>query len=200
MNATLATRLTPISNTMLRNIVLALAGSLLIAAAAQVKVPLWPVPMSLQSLAVLLVGGAYGARLGAATLGLYALEGAVGFPVFAGAKSGVFTANMAYLPGPTMGYVVGFAVAAALVGYLAEKGWINSVSRMLAATFAGAIILYLPGLIWLAIWYVAAKGMTTADAAAAAITGGFVPFIIGDALKATIAGLSLVGAWSGLKR
>ena len=122
------------------------------------------------------------------------------FRFLLGAQSGIFTANMAYLPGPTMGYVLGFALAAALVGYLAEKGWISSVSRMLAATFAGAIVIYVPGLIWLALWYVAAKGMTTVDATAAAIAGGFVPFIIGDALKAAIAGLSLVGAWSGLKR
>ncbi|MEO9168346.1 MAG: biotin transporter BioY [Aestuariivirga sp.] len=200
MNATLATRLTPISNTILRNVVLALAGSLLVAVAAQIRVPFWPVPMTLQTLAVLTIGGAYGARLGAATLGLYALEGAVGLPFFTGLKSGIFDANIAYLPGPTMGYVLGFIMAAALVGYLAQSGWIASAGRMMAATLLGAAMVYVPGLIWLAIWFVAAKGMTSVDAVAASINGGLVPFLISDALKAAIAGLGLAGGWSLVKR
>jgi biotin transport system substrate-specific component len=200
MNATLAARLTPISNTMLRNIVLALAGSLIVAVAAQIRVPFWPVPMTLQTLAVLMIGGAYGARLGAATLGLYALEGAVGLPFFAGGKHSVFDANIAYLPGPTMGYVLGFIMAAALVGYIAQSGWIASAARMVMATLLGAALVYVPGLIWLAIWYVSAKGMTSADAVAASINGGFVPFLISDSLKAVIAGLGLAGGWSLAKR
>ena len=82
---TIAQRLWPVAGSALvRNVVLAVAGSLLVAGAAQVSIPMWPVPMTLQTLAVLGIGGAYGARLGFATLALYALEGAAGLPFFAG--------------------------------------------------------------------------------------------------------------------
>ena len=109
MNASLLSdRLWPRSG-LVRNAVLAVLGSLLVAAAAQVNVPMVPVPMTLQSLAVLVIGAAYGARLGAATLALYALEGAVGLPVFAGFQSGVMLASF--------GYVLGFIAAAFVVGY-----------------------------------------------------------------------------------
>jgi biotin transport system substrate-specific component len=137
----------------IRFAVLAIAGSLLVAAAAQITVPMWPVPMTLQTLAVLGVGAAYGARLGAATLGLYALEGAAGLPFFAGGKAGIGDAKLDYfLPAGSMGYVVGFILAAALVGYLVEKGWGATLMKTAAAALIGAAVLYVPGLIWLAIW------------------------------------------------
>jgi len=201
MNATLAQRALPTSNATLRNILLAVAGSLLVAGAAQVAVPFWPVPMTLQTLAVLLVGGAYGARLGAATLGLYALEGAVGLPFFAGGKSGVFDGKLDYLfPASSMGYVVGFMMAAALVGYLAQSGWINSIGRMVVATLVGGAVLYIPGLIWLGIWAAKTKGMDLSSATQAAFNWGLIPFIPGDLIKAVIAGLGLSATWNGLKR
>ena len=203
MNATLASRILPAtSSTWTRSFALAIVGSLVVAAAAQVTVPMWPVPMTLQTLAVLVVGGAYGARLGAATLGLYAIEGAVGLPFFAGGKSGIADAKLDYfLPASSMGYVLGFILAAALVGYLAQSGWINSIVRMIAATLMGATVLYGPGLIWLAIWAAATgvvpEGMTAAQAA---LQWGLYPFILGDLLKAAIAGLGLAGAWAGLNK
>ena len=201
MNATLAQRALPTSNATLRNILLAVAGSLLVAGAAQVAVPFWPVPMTLQTLAVLLVGGAYGARLGAATLGLYALEGAVGLPFFAGGKSGVFDGKLDYLfPASSMGYVVGFMMAAALVGHLAQSGWINSIGRMVVATLVGGAVLYIPGLIWLGIWAAKTKGMDLSSATQAAFNWGLIPFIPGDLIKAVIAGLGLSATWNGLKR
>jgi biotin transport system substrate-specific component len=132
------------SSALLRNGALAILGSLVVAAAAQVNVPMQPVPMTLQTLAVLAVGAAFGARLGAATLVLYALEAAVGLPVLAEMKGG--------LPvplGPTGGYVLGFIFAAGLVGHLAERGFDRSVLRMAVAMLAGAAILYVPGLLWL---------------------------------------------------
>ncbi len=201
MNMTLAQRALPISNATVRNILLAVAGSLFVAAAAQVTVPFWPVPMTMQTLAVLLVGGAYGARLGAATLGLYAVEGAIGLPFFAGGKNGIFDGKLDYvLPASSMGYIVGFVIAAGLVGYLAQSGWINSLGRMVAAAFAGAVVLYVPGLIWLAIWAAKTQGFDAATAMQKSLEWGLYPFLFGDALKAAIAGLGLSAGWKALKR
>jgi len=165
-----------------RNAVLAVAGSLLVAAAAQVNAPMVPVPMTLQSLAVLLIGAAYGARLGAATLALYALEGALGLPVFAGFHSGVML--------PSFGYVLGFIAAAYAVGLLAERGWDKSPVKMFAAMALGAAILYVPGLAWLSAWTGWEK----------AIQFGLLPFIAGDLVKALVAALGFPAAWALLSR
>ncbi len=201
MNNTIAARYLPIQNTLAPAVVLAVAGSLFVAGAAQVTVPFWPVPMTLQSMAVLMVGGAYGARLGAATLALYALEGAIGLPFFAGGKGGIFDAKLDYLlPASSMGYVVGFVLAAALVGYLAQSGWINSFARMVVATIAGAALLYVPGLIWLAIWAAKTQGLDASVAVEKALAWGLYPFLIGDTVKAVIAGLGLSAVWLGAKR
>lgn len=194
----LANRIWPVaaSSNLARNVVLAVVGSLVVAAAAQITVPMWPVPMTLQTLAVLAIGAAYGARLGAATLGLYALEGAVGLPFFAGAKSGLFDAKLDYyLPAGSMGYVVGFIIAAYLVGKLVESGWANSLLKSAVATLAGAVALYVPGVIWLAVWAsttgVVPEGQTALQAA---LAWGVTPFLFGDAVKAIIAGLAVPAA------
>ncbi len=175
---------------------LAVVGSLVVAAAAQITVPMWPVPMTLQTLAVLSIGAAYGARLGAATLGLYALEGAVGLPFFAGGKSGLFDAKLDYfLPAGSMGYVVGFILAAYVVGKLVELGWANSLFKSALATLAGAVVLYVPGLIWLGTWAattgVVPEGQTAMQAA---LSWGLYPFVFGDVVKAIIAGLAVPAA------
>lgn len=180
-------------SSLLRFAVLAIAGSLLVAAAAQISIPVKPVPFTLQTLAVLAVGAAYGARLGAATLGLYALEGAVGLPFFAQGKSGLFDANLAYLfPASSMGYVVGFIIAAFVVGRLVESGWGHSFGKTIFATLIGAVVLYVPGLIWLAIWAsktgVVPEGMT---AVSAALNWGLYPFVLWDGVKAVLAGLAV---------
>jgi biotin transport system substrate-specific component len=197
-NLTLANRIWPqaASSNVVRNIVLAVVGSLLVAGAAQITVPMWPVPMTLQTLAVLGVGAAYGARLGAATLGLYAFEGAVGLPFFAGAKSGIFDAKLDYLlPASSMGYVVGFILAAWLVGKLVESGWVNSLFKSVVATLAGAVVLYVPGLVWLAIWASTAGVVPEGQGAfQTAMAWGLYPFMFGDAIKAVIAGLAVPAA------
>lgn len=197
-NLTLANRIWPeaSSSNLVRNVVLAVVGSLVVAAAAQVTVPMWPVPMTLQTLAVLSIGAAYGARLGAATLGLYAFEGAVGLPFFAGAKSGLFDDKVSYfLPASSMGYVVGFILAAYLVGKLVESGWANTLLKSVFATLAGAVALYVPGLIWLAIW-ASTTGVVPAGQTAvqAALAWGAIPFMFGDTVKAIIAGLAIPAA------
>ena len=179
MNSSLLSdRLWPVSdNALVRTAVLAVVGSLIVAAAAQINVPMLPVPMTLQSLAVLAIGAAYGARLGALTLALYALEGVVGLPVFAEFKSGFMLASF--------GYVLGFILAAGLVGWLAERGWDRSGVKMFAAMLLGAAVLYGPGLAWLAVWI---------GSFAKAIEFGLLPFIAGDVVKAAIAALAFPAA------
>jgi len=172
------------SSALLRNGALALIGSLLIAVAAQINVPMQPVPMTLQTLAVLAVGAAFGWRLGAATVALYVLEGAVGLPVFAEMKAG-----LAVLVGPTGGYLLGFILAAAVVGYLAERGFDRSAPKMMLAMLIGAAVLYVPGLVWLSGFVGGMEG---------AVTFGLAPFWIGDIVKAAVAALAFPTVWKWL--
>lgn len=169
------------SRALLRNGALAVFGSLLVAVAAQVNVPMQPVPMTLQTLAVLAVGAAFGWRLGVATLVLYALEAAMGLPVLAEMKAGLPT-----LLGPTGGYVLGFILAAGVVGSLAERGFDRNIVKMLAAMLIGAAVLYVPGLLWL-------SGFVGGLDKAVAV--GLVPFIAGDIVKAVIAAIAFPAVW-----
>jgi biotin transport system substrate-specific component len=181
--ATLIGRLWPVGRvgTLLRWVVLMYAGTALVALSAQIEVPLAPVPITMQTFAVLVVGMAYGARLGAATLALYLLEGAVGLPVFAGAASG-----LGAIVGPTGGYLAGFVVAAAVTGALAERGWDRNVVLTALAMLAGNVALYLPGLAWL-------SRFTGADQA---LAFGLMPFLLGDGLKLALAACLMPAAWT----
>jgi biotin transport system substrate-specific component len=191
-NVTLANHFWP-SDTMnwTRSIVLAVCGSLFVAGAAQISVPMVPVPMTLQTLAVLGVGAAFGARLGAATLLLYLLEGLVGLPFFAGGHAGFFQDGALISSG---GYIIGYIFSAALVGWLAEKGWAANPAKMVLASLLGGTLLFVPGLIWLAIWAAKMKGMDATSAIQASIAWGLTPFILGDIIKSTIAGLGVSSA------
>ena len=157
-------------------------GSLAVALAARVEIPLpWtPVPITGQTLGVLLVGAALGLRRGAAALGLYLAEGAAGLPVFAGGASGV-----AHLVGPTAGYLWSFPFAAGLVGWLAEHGWDRRLWTALAAMALGELVVYAFGVPWLAqfmgwerVWM-----------------AGFWPFLPGAVIKLGVAGAALPFAW-----
>lgn len=201
MPQVLADGILPTTKPLLRSALLIAGGSLLVAAAAQIIVPMWPVPMTLQTLAVLTVGATLGSRLGFAALGLYALEGAIGLPVFAGGKSGLFDAKLDYiLPSSSMGYVVGFVLAAWLVGYIVESGETRTPIKTVVATFGGAISLYLPGLIWLGIWAHLTQNLDGQASASAALHWGLYPFIVGDVLKALIAGLATFTIQSTIDR
>lgn len=128
--------------------ILVLIGSALLTISAKIQVPFYPVPMTMQSLVVLCLGAALGARLGAATVALYLLEGALGLPVFAGTpEKGL---GLAYMMGPTGGYLIGFLVAAYAVGLIAERGWDRSHVRMFLAMALGHAIIFLFGYLWLA--------------------------------------------------
>jgi biotin transport system substrate-specific component len=189
MTPTLAATLWPASAAstpqILRAVVLAVLGSLFVALSAQILVPMYPVPMTMQPFAVLIVGAAFGARLGAATLVLYAIEGALGLPVFHGAKGG-----LPHLMGPTGGYILGFVLAAGAVGWLAERGWDCTILRTVAAMIVGMALIYLPGALWLSSFMGVEK----------AIQAGVVPFLIGDAVKVALAALVLPGAWALIGR
>ncbi len=179
----------------LRTVILALLGSAFVAASAQIYVPLSPVPITGQTFAVLIVGMAFGWRLGAVTLLLYMAEGAVGIPVFAKLSGGA-----AVIIGPTGGYIVGFVAAAAVVGYLAQRGWDRNVGLTALAMLIGNLAIYLPGVPWLAAFYagpgmeyIAATGAETPFGAA--LAAGVAPFLVGDALKLALAACVLPLAW-----
>jgi biotin transport system substrate-specific component len=144
--------------------------SLIVALSAQVAIPLpfTPVPVTLQTLAVLLAGCLLGSRRGSLAVLACIGEGAAGLPVFSGGRAGV-----AHLLGPTGGYLVGFLAAAYVVGFLAERGALRSWPGALLTLVLGNVILYIPGVIWLGAY----TGMNKA------VTFGLLPFLVGDGLK-----------------
>jgi len=172
----------------LRNAALAIGGTVLLWLSAKIQVPLQPVPITMQTLVVLVLGVAYGWRLGAATMALYLLEGAVGLPVFAGGWSEGGGFHLLY--GATAGYLFGFVVAAGVCGRLAERGWDRSVLGSAAAMVIGNLIIYAMGLAWLA----GQIGL------ASAIKYGLMPFLLGDALKVALGTCALPAVWKGLSR
>ena len=124
-------------------------GSILLAVSAKVQVPFFPVPMTMQVLVVLLIGVTLGPRLAGATVAAYLLQGAAGLPVFAGTpEKGI---GLAYMAGPTGGYLAGFFVAAAAVGWMAERGWDRDPLRLLATGIVGLAAIYALGLLWLGV-------------------------------------------------
>lgn len=179
---TLYTRTFPRTATWLRDLFLIITGVILVAALAQVKIPLpfTPVPLTGQTFAVLLVGATLGSKRGAASLILYTALGALGLPFFAGGASG-----MAYLSGPTLGYLVGFVIAVYLVGKLAERGLERNMRTSLIPFLVGTLTIYLFGAGWLAILFGIEKALAL----------GVLPFLIGDLIKMILAALALPAAW-----
>lgn len=173
-------------DTLVKKAGLVLGGSLLIAIAAQVSVPMFPVPMTLQMLAILVVGFAMGARMAAATLLAYLAEGAMGLPVFANGGAG-----LAYMAGPTAGFLAGFVGVAYLAGLAADRGLARGMVSTTLVALVLAAALYIPGLAWPA----AAMGKSFG----ALWSGWMAPFLIGDAVKAVLAAMIVTGAWKALK-
>lgn len=171
-----------------RNVGLALAGSALLALSAKIQVPFWPVPMTMQTFAVIVLAMAFGARLGAATVALYLLEGAVGLPVFAGTpEKGI---GLAYMMGPTGGYLAGFLVAAGLAGWMAERGWDRSFLKATAVNALATAVIFTGGLAWLAVLVGPAK----------AVAVGLTPFLAASAFKIALGGAVMPLAWSFARR
>jgi biotin transport system substrate-specific component len=167
---------------------LILGGAVLTAVAAQIAIPMWPVPITGQTFAVLLVGAVLGASRAAVSMIAYFSMGAIGLPVFTGAVAGVSF-------GTTFGYQVGFIAAAAVVGWLAQLNWQRKVSGVLASFLIGNGVIYLFGLPWLA-FALANLGMTSN--ATSVLAAGLIPFLLGDAIKMALAAAVLPIAWKYL--
>ncbi|GAB4212004.1 MAG: biotin transporter BioY [Roseiflexaceae bacterium] len=203
---TLAQRLLPRSGALERPLVrdglLVLAGTLLVALCARISVPLpfTPVPITMQTFAVLLIGALYGPRLGAVTLLAYILEGMAGLPVYANGLNAWSPSSLPGLPviiGPTAGYLLSFPLAAALVGALAARGWDRRVSSAIPAMLLGNLVILLCGFAWLASALALVRG--SADLGAL-LNSAVLPFLPGDALKILLAALALPGGWALLRR
>lgn len=173
-SAGLITHLLPSRATFTRSALFVLGGVIFLALLAQLRLQIGPVPITGQTLGVLLLGAAYGARLGVLTVGAYGVLGVAGLPLFAGGGSGV-----EHLLGPTGGYLVGFLIAAGLLGELEQRGWLRGYLRAAAAMLAASLVIYGSGTLWL--------GAALGGDYVSAIALGVTPFLVGDAVKLALA-------------
>lgn len=169
--------------------VLVALGVVILAVAAKINVPMWPVPITMGTFAVLTLGAAYGPGLGLVTILAYMLVGVAGFDVFAGSSAEEY--GLAYMMGGTGGYLVGFVLATVVLGFLARRGWDRSIGWMALAMLLGNIAIYVPGLAWLGQLYGWDKPI---------LEWGLTPFLIGDAIKLALAALLLPAAWKLVQR
>lgn len=177
------------TNHWLRSLVFAVAGSIALTLSAKISIPAVPVPFTLQTLVVLLIGFAYGPRLAAATVGLYLMQGALGLPVFQGTpEKGL---GLAYMMGPTGGYLAGFFIAALVCGKLAEYGWDRRFSSMALGMVLGNAIIYASGLAWLGSLIGWDKPV---------LEYGMLPFLVGDLIKIVIAVALVPTVWKRVNR
>ncbi|WP_144749735.1 biotin transporter BioY [Curtobacterium pusillum] len=169
------------------NAALVAGGALFTAAMAQLEVPMWPVPITGQTLAVVLVGATLGARRGMLSLLVYAVAGLAGAPFFAG-----FTGGLGALAVPSFGYVIGFIPAAGVIGWLARRNWDRHVGRAAAAMLLASAIPFVTGLPYLA---VALGTLGAPNDLQSVLAAGLYPFIVGGIAKALIAAGVLPIAW-----
>ena len=185
-NSVLAEVILPLTGQAMRvkQIILVIAGIAALAVAAKIKIPMIPVPMTMGTFAVLSIGAAYGMRLGLVTIIGYMLIGALGFDVFAGSSAETF--GITYMMGGTGGYLVGYVLAVLALGYAAHQGWDRSIRKMALAMVLGNVLIYVPGLVWLAVLY---------GTDAPIFTWGLTPFLLGDLVKLALAALLLPSVW-----
>lgn len=175
------------SRTRVLDAVLIAAGAVLTAVSAQIAVPLWPVPVTGQTLAVLLVGITLGAVRGGISMALYAVLGIIGLPVFSESTSG-----WNVVAGPTGGYIIGFIFAAVLTGWLAQREWDRKLLRAFVAFLAGSVATFAFGLPWLAA-YLGAFGAP--NDLNSVLTAGLYPFIVGGVVKSILGAGIITLAW-----
>ena len=166
-----------------RALLLVVVGSLALAVSAKIKVPFYPVEMTMQTFVVMVLAMAYGWRLGMATVALYLAEGLLGLPVFTGTPERGL--GLAYMLGTTGGDLVGMLVAAGIVGWLAERGFDRNVGSTLVAMMIGTFVIFALGLAWL-------SSLIGFDKA---ITFGLMPFLYSEALKIALAAVLMPLAW-----
>lgn len=171
----------------IKRLVLLVAGVIALWVSAKVQIATVPVPVTLQMLVIMTIGAAYGPYLAASTVGAYLMLGAQGLPVFAGTpEKGI---GLAYMMGPTGGYLIGFLIAAYAVGLLARAGWDRSPLTMAGAMAVGLICVYVPGVVWLSATWGAALGWENWYAY------GVKTFIWVDALKLVLAVIAFPVIW-----
>lgn len=191
MNDTLTLAIWPEdrTNRILRNVILVVAGSVTLTISAKISIPFYPVPMTMQTLVVLLIGMACGWKLGGATILVYLAQGAMGLAVFSGTPAkGI---GIAYMMGGTGGYLLGFVIAAAAVGYLASLGWDRNPLQTILAMLIGNIVIYMTGLLWLGVLFGWDKPI---------LDWGLKPFLLGDLVKIAIAAVLLPACWKWIAR
>ena len=172
-------------------VLIVLAGTALLAISAKIKVPFYPVPMTLQTLAILTIASAFGARLAVFTVLAYLGEGLLGLPVFTNTPP--LAAGPAYFVGPTGGFLAGFVAMAAIVGAAVDRGWDRSVVKLTSAMLVGEVAMMVLGLVWLA-WF-ASVSSGTGFGLEAAFAAGVAPFLLADVLKIALVGV----AWPTLR-
>ena len=187
---TLADRI--LSRGLVADLVLIVAGTALTSILAQIAIPLWPVPLTMQTFGVLFVGATLGLVRAAVSMGLYLVIGLVGLPVFAPQANGSHVTGLAALVGPTGGYLIGFIIGAAFVGWLAQREWDRKWLRTLLAFAGGTVLIYAVGLPWL---FVALNELHAPNPLQETLAGGLYPFLIGDTLKALFAAALLPLTW-----
>lgn len=175
------------SRSIVTDVILIAAGAGLTAIAAQLAVPLWPVPITGQTLAVLIVGSSLGALRGALSMVLYALIGIAGVPVFSDATQG-----FSVVAGPTGGYIIGFIFAAAVTGWLAQRQWDHRLLKGFVAFSVGTLATFAIGLPWLA----ASLNLSLEQT----LQAGLYPFILGGIIKAALAAGFIRFAWLNVDR
>lgn len=165
-------------------------GVCLIALSSKIKVPLWPnpTPVTLQTLAIFAMASAYGSRLALATIGAYMVAGAFGMPIFTGTpEKGL---GLAYMAGPTGGYLAGFVVMAYLTGLAADRGWSANPFKMGSAMLVGEVIMLTMGALWMGYLFGSDK----------IIAWGVGPFIVTDLIKLALAACIVPAVWAIVKR
>ena len=171
------------------NLATVVLGTLLITICAKINVPVWPVPVTMQGFAIAALAAAFGMRIGVATVGLYLLQGAFGLPVFATGG------GLAYLVGPTGGFLLGFLALAAIVGYAADRGASGKPLALFGAMLLGDAVVLVLGFAWLVVMAGQAGWIDQANVFGSAFAKAVQPFIVWDILKMALAALTVTGAW-----
>jgi biotin transport system substrate-specific component len=171
-----------------RGVILVLLAAGLLTVSAKLQVPFWPVPMTMQTMVVLMIGAAMGWRLGSAAVVVYLLEGAIGLPVFAGTPERGL--GLAYMAGPTGGFLVGFLAATVVTGCLAEQGFGRTLPRLVVSMALGHVVIFAFGLAWLSLHVGASQAWIL----------GAVPFVAGTLVKTVLAAALIQAGWLVARR
>jgi biotin transport system substrate-specific component len=174
---------------LIKQVTLVCLGIAALILSAKIKIPMFPVPMTMGTFAVLSIGAAYGPRLGLTTVIGYMLIGALGFDVFASSSADNF--GITYMMGSTGGYLVGYVLAVLGLGWAARQGWDRSILKMAGTMAVGNIIVYVPGLLWLSVLYGWDQPI---------FAWGLTPFLFGDLIKLSLAALLFPSLWSFVSR